>query len=97
VRRFGLNRGGRDGDRPASPPDPGHRGCPENDWDLPAPGATTRRSGWNLSLEGIRFRNVYLTSRAIENGSANLFHHLYYNARISMGKVLHVSDYQETE
>lgn len=50
-----------------------------------------------ISLEGLRFRNVYLTNKAIEQGSANLFHVLYYNARISMGKVLHVSDYRETE
>lgn len=50
-----------------------------------------------LSLEGMRFRNVYLTNRALEAGSAGLFHHLYFNARVSGGKVLHVSDYRETE
>lgn len=49
------------------------------------------------ALEGLRFRNVYLTSRAIEHGSANLFHHLYHNARVSLGKVLHISDYRESE
>jgi len=52
----------------------------------------------NLSaLEGLRFRNVYVTSRAIEKGSGNLFQHLYFNARITGGKVLHVSDYRESE
>ena len=44
-----------------------------------------------LYLEGIRFRNCYITSRVIEEGSANLFHHLYFNARVSGGKVLHVT------
>jgi len=80
------------------------------DWDLLmcADEADVAAHGWfpclkartvdNLmALEGMRFRNVYLTSRAIEHGSANLFHHLYYNARISMGKVLHISDYRENE
>jgi hypothetical protein len=50
-----------------------------------------------LALEGLRFRNCYVTSKAIEKGSANLFHHLYYNARITGGRVLHVSDYRESE
>lgn len=50
-----------------------------------------------LALEGLRFRNVYLTSRAIEDGSAGLFQHLYFNARMTGGKVLHVSDFRETE
>jgi hypothetical protein len=50
-----------------------------------------------LALEGMRFRNVYLTNQAIEAGSANLFQALYFNARITGGKVLHVSDYRETE
>ena len=49
------------------------------------------------ALEGLRFRNCYVTSRAIEQGSGNLFQHLYYNARITGGKVLHVSDYRESE
>lgn len=49
------------------------------------------------ALEGMRCRNIYVTNRAIEQGSSNLFFHLYYNARCTMGKVLHVSDYQETE
>lgn len=47
-----------------------------------------------LSLEGMRFRDAYLTSRAIETGSANLFHTLYFNARISGGRVLHISDWE---
>jgi hypothetical protein len=47
------------------------------------------------SLEGMRFRNVYLTNAAIEKGSYALFQILYFNARITGGKVLHVSDYQE--
>lgn len=50
-----------------------------------------------LQLEGLRFRHAYLTDKAIEKGSANLFHHLYYNARITGGKVLHVSDFRENE
>jgi hypothetical protein len=50
-----------------------------------------------ISLEGLRFRNCYLTNMAIEQGSANLFHALYFNARISGGSVLHVSDYRESE
>jgi hypothetical protein len=49
------------------------------------------------ALEGLRFRNCYVTSRAIEEGSGNLFFHLYYNARVTGGKVLHVTDYRETE
>lgn len=50
-----------------------------------------------ISLEGMRFRNAYVTSKAIEQGSANLFHALYFGARITGGKVLHISDYRETE
>jgi hypothetical protein len=46
-----------------------------------------------LALEGLRFRNVYLTSGAIETGSANLFHTLYRSAKLSHGRVLHISDY----
>jgi hypothetical protein len=66
----------------------------DHDWFPAGKGRTVENL---LALEGIRFRNVYVTSRAIEHGSANLFHHLYYNARITMGSVLHVSDYRETE
>lgn len=50
-----------------------------------------------LALEGLRFRHAYLTNRAIEKGSVGLFHHLYFNARITGGKVLHISDYRESE
>jgi hypothetical protein len=50
-----------------------------------------------LPLEGLRFRNVYLTSRAIETGSANLFHTLYRSAKLTHGRVLHISDYREYE
>ena len=50
-----------------------------------------------ISLEGLRFRNVYLTSRAIERGSANLFTVLYRSARLTGGSVLHISDYRESE
>lgn len=50
-----------------------------------------------LPLEGLRFRNCYVTNAAIEAGSANLFEHLYYTARITGGKVLHVSDFRENE
>jgi hypothetical protein len=49
-----------------------------------------------LALEGIRFRNVYLTSKAIEMGAWPLFQIIYINARITGGKVLHVSDYRES-
>ena len=48
------------------------------------------------ALEGIRFRNVYLTSKAIERGSWPLFQILYINARITGGSVLHISDYRES-
>jgi hypothetical protein len=48
------------------------------------------------ALEGMRFRNVYLTSKALENGSATLFQILYRTTIITgVGKVLHVSDYRE--
>jgi hypothetical protein len=46
------------------------------------------------ALEGFRFRNVYLTNRAIEKGSAVLFQILYRSAVITNGKVLHTSDYE---
>lgn len=49
------------------------------------------------ALEGMRPRNSYVTSRAIEEGSSALFFHLYYNARVTLGKVLHTSDYRESE
>jgi len=45
-------------------------------------------------LEGVRFRYAYVTSKALEYGSAGLFEHLYFNARVTGGKVLHVSDYR---
>ena len=50
-----------------------------------------------MPLEGMRFRNAYVTNAAIEAGSGNLFHHLYYSARLTGGKVLHITDYRETE
>ena len=45
-------------------------------------------------LEGVRFRYAYVTSKSLEFGSAGLFEHLYFNARLTGGKVLHVSDYR---
>ena len=57
--------------------------------------AQTRDCRNLIALEGVRFRNVYLTSAAIEHGSASLFNVLYRTAKIMHGKVLHVSDYQE--
>lgn len=47
------------------------------------------------ALEGLRFRNVYLTNRAIEKGSYILFQILYRSAVIADGLVLHISDYRE--
>jgi hypothetical protein len=80
------------------------------DWDLLVIGAAedpkdfawfpadiTRDNKNLMVFEGLRFRNAYLTSRAIETGSVGLFQHLYVNARITGGKVLHISDYRETE
>lgn len=77
------------------------------DWDLliVADEADEEVHGWfpaekiftveNLiSLEGLRPRNTYLTNRALEHGSGNLFHALYFNARLTGGKVLHISDYR---
>ena len=59
--------------------------------------ATKARTVENLlALEGMRPRNTYVTSRAISAGSSSLFHHLYFNARVTGGKVLHVSDYEES-
>jgi hypothetical protein len=49
------------------------------------------------ALEGLKFRNVYLTSKAIEGGSSVLFQILYRTAVMMGGSVLHVSDYRETE
>jgi hypothetical protein len=46
------------------------------------------------ALEGMRPRNVYLTSKAIEKGSGILFQILYRNAIITGGKVLHSSDFE---
>lgn len=51
-----------------------------------------------VALEGVRFRNVYLTSRAIQFGSASLFSVLYRSALLihkTKGHVRHVSDYEE--
>lgn len=47
------------------------------------------------ALEGLHPRNVYVTSRAIEDGSYVLFKILYRSAAITGGKVLHISDYRE--
>lgn len=58
------------------------------------PAAKVRMVNEFLALEGLRFRNVYLTSKAIEKGSYPLFQILYFNARISGGKVLHSSDFE---
>lgn len=51
------------------------------------------------ALEGLRFRNCYLTSMAIEKGSATLFDILYRSAKCTrpMGLLLHTSDYREHE
>lgn len=50
-----------------------------------------------LALEGIRFRNCYFTSMAIEKGSGTLFDILYRTAKMMRGSVLHISDYRESE
>jgi hypothetical protein len=50
-----------------------------------------------LPLEGLRFRNAYVTNAVIEAGSSSLFHSLYFNARMTGGKVLHITDYRENE
>jgi hypothetical protein len=49
------------------------------------------------ALEGLKPRNVYITSKAIEKGSWVLFQILYRAATMSGGGVFHTSDYQETE
>jgi len=80
------------------------------DWDLLIIGADENpddyswfpaqwiRDNRNLIVfEGIRFRHVYLTSRAIETGSASLFNILYRTALMMRGSVLHISDYREYE
>jgi hypothetical protein len=59
--------------------------------------ARTRHVQEFLALEGLKPRNVYLTSRGIEKGSWVLFQILYRAATMSGGSVLHVSDYRETE
>lgn len=48
------------------------------------------------ALEGQRFRNVYLTNKAIEDGSYILFQILYRTAVMCSGSVLHISDYRES-
>jgi hypothetical protein len=48
-----------------------------------------------LALEGLRPRNVYVTSRAITEGTAGIFQHLYRMTVLSGGSVRHVSDYEE--
>lgn len=45
------------------------------------------------ALEGQRFRDVYVTNRAIETGSYVLFQILYRTAVMCHGRVLHISDY----
>lgn len=47
-----------------------------------------------LALEGMRFRNCYVTSRTIEHGNHVLFQILYRNAIITGGKVLHTGDFE---
>ena len=49
------------------------------------------------ALEGLKFRNCYLTSKAIEKGSYVLFQILYRTAVMMNGSVLHTSDYRESE
>lgn len=63
------------------------------------PVAKTRLVHEYLALEGLRFRNCYLTSKAIEKGSGALFDILYRSAKCTrpMGLVLHTSDYREQE
>jgi len=61
------------------------------------PAAKARLVHEYLALEGLRFRNCYFTSMAIEKGSATLFDILYRSAKCTrpMGKILHISDYRE--
>ena len=77
------------------------------DWDvlIAADEADAKANSWfpakvrtgkdYLALEGLRFRNVYLTSKAIETGGPSLFIILYRSAKLSGGSVLHISDYRE--
>lgn len=66
------------------------------DWHSYFPAAKTGTVGNLIALEGVRFRNCYLTSKAIEKGSAALFGVLYRAASITPGsRVLHVSDFEE--
>lgn len=58
--------------------------------------ARTRTVHEFLALEGLRPRNVYITSQGIEKGSWVLFQILYRAATMSGGGVFHTSDYQET-
>lgn len=50
-----------------------------------------------LALEGLKFHNCYVTSNAIETGSYVLFQILYRTAAMMGGKVLHITDYRESE
>ena len=47
------------------------------------------------ALEGMHFRNCYLTNRAIQQGSWVLFQILYRTAKITGGTVRHMSDFEE--
>jgi hypothetical protein len=69
----------------------------EDDWLFFPVGKVIANIANLAALEGLRFRNCYVTSKAIEKGSGNLFQHLYFNARMTGGKVLHVTDYRENE
>lgn len=68
----------------------------EPGWDW-FPARLVRDNKNLIALEGIRFRNCYVTSLAIETGSAVLFSILYRTAILTKGKVLHVSDFRESE
>jgi hypothetical protein len=46
-------------------------------------------------LDGLRFRNCYLTTKAIETGGPDLFLVLYRAARVNRGTVSHVSAYYD--
>lgn len=68
------------------------------DWHSYFPASKTGTVTNLIALEGMRFRNCYLTSKAIEKGSAELFSVLYRAAKITPGsRVLHVSDFEEDE
>ena len=69
-------------------------GADENPADFVWFPADDIRDNKNLiALEGLRFRDVYLTGRAIETGSPNLFNVLYRSAKLVHGRVLPISDY----